>query len=312
MDFLLRSTQELNVEVFKKYCDQLFSPSEVPSAAIKSESKSTLMGPPTSLPRHHNAVPLPNREIKRLKLNEDPPSSSISGASDDKHTDESDKKESDKSAAMPPPTSAAAHSIRGAMPMLPPRAVNISNRPVIPKTAAANSMATQWQGFNAANPPPVTITGVAPWAMNAGASSGGVSPSAEPKTSPGGGRLGVVTKMPMSRGAKDILDHKHQHERDAKVSAAILESDEKEAEVDGFTLMSQYMEVCYPQSEIDKLDTSKAEWNIAQAAASPTLLPSLKFHDLVFGQQLGDGAFSIVKYARHITKVCILPASSCN
>lgn len=33
------------------------------------------------------------------------------------------------------------------------------------------------------------------------------------------------------------------------------------------------------------------------------LLPTLKFHDLVFGQVLGEGAFSTVKYARHITKV---------
>lgn len=27
-----------------------------------------------------------------------------------------------------------------------------------------------------------------------------------------------------------------------------------------------------------------------------------RFHDLVFGHELGQGSFSVVKYARHITK----------
>jgi hypothetical protein len=34
-----------------------------------------------------------------------------------------------------------------------------------------------------------------------------------------------------------------------------------------------------------------------------SVLPDLKFHDLVFGNELGHGAFSVVKYARRITKV---------
>lgn len=33
---------------------------------------------------------------------------------------------------------------------------------------------------------------------------------------------------------------------------------------------------------------------------TPTLLPDLKFHDLVFGHELGSGAFSTVKYAKLI------------
>jgi hypothetical protein len=37
-------------------------------------------------------------------------------------------------------------------------------------------------------------------------------------------------------------------------------------------------------------------------AATPTLLPSLKFHDLVFGNELGSGSFSTVKYARQIMR----------
>ena len=45
------------------------------------------------------------------------------------------------------------------------------------------------------------------------------------------------------------------------------------------------------------------DWNQQQAAATPTLLPTLRFHDLVFGwQNLGEGTFSTVKYARQIVR----------
>jgi hypothetical protein len=36
-------------------------------------------------------------------------------------------------------------------------------------------------------------------------------------------------------------------------------------------------------------------WLAAQMAASPSLLPNLKFHDLVFGHDLGTGTFSVVR-----------------
>ncbi|OEU08472.1 kinase-like protein, partial [Fragilariopsis cylindrus CCMP1102] len=37
-------------------------------------------------------------------------------------------------------------------------------------------------------------------------------------------------------------------------------------------------------------------------AESPTLLPTLKFHDLVFGHDLGEGSFGSVRYARLIDR----------
>ncbi len=68
------------------------------------------------------------------------------------------------------------------------------------------------------------------------------------------------------------------------------------------------MLLCFPEIDRegagDKADSAN-EWSLAQAAQSPTLLPALRFHDLVFGGQLGEGAFSVVKYARHITKVSL-------
>ena len=45
-----------------------------------------------------------------------------------------------------------------------------------------------------------------------------------------------------------------------------------------------------------------SKWALAQMSESPVLLPDLKFHDLVFGQTLGTGAFSTVRYSRRINK----------
>ena len=49
-------------------------------------------------------------------------------------------------------------------------------------------------------------------------------------------------------------------------------------------------------------DGVEVNWKAAQAASTPTLLPTLRFHDLVFGHELGKGSFGCVKYARMITR----------
>jgi serine/threonine protein kinase len=49
-------------------------------------------------------------------------------------------------------------------------------------------------------------------------------------------------------------------------------------------------------------DSKHSSWSVDQLRATPTLLPNLRFHDLVFGKELGSGAFSTVKYARRINK----------
>ncbi|CAB1107395.1 unnamed protein product [Ectocarpus sp. CCAP 1310/34] len=49
-------------------------------------------------------------------------------------------------------------------------------------------------------------------------------------------------------------------------------------------------------------ELSGPSWQELQLEPTPTLLPELRFHDLVFGHELGSGSFSVVKYARHITK----------
>ena len=57
-----------------------------------------------------------------------------------------------------------------------------------------------------------------------------------------------------------------------------------------------------PKVEGEENNDGISSWAKAQMAESPTLLPSLKFHDLVFGQNLGEGSFGSVRYARQIVK----------
>jgi serine/threonine protein kinase len=63
----------------------------------------------------------------------------------------------------------------------------------------------------------------------------------------------------------------------------------------GLDLILAYANRCSGQSS-----AAAPDWNSRQAALAPTLIPDLRFHDLVFGASLGTGAFSTVKYARHI------------
>lgn len=95
------------------------------------------------------------------------------------------------------------------------------------------------------------------------------------------------------------------HNRNAKPFQPMIECGQTNgSDFDGFELMEGYIKRCLPDSTSLDAEQQRAEdWNSQQAAATPTLLPTLKFHDLVFGAVLGEGAFSVVKYARRITKV---------
>ena len=59
-----------------------------------------------------------------------------------------------------------------------------------------------------------------------------------------------------------------------------------------------YMEKIKPPEE----DKGVSSWSQTQMAESPTLLPTLKFHNLVFGHDLGAGSFGSVRYARLINR----------
>lgn len=162
-------------------------------------------------------------------------------------------------------------------PVRPPSAAsaNSNNNPnslgMMPPAPTAKYMATLEKGKQ----PPSTITGVAPWAMSKTTSDGEEKEKEKP-----------IKSFPPPHA----IDHK------VTVSTPIA---------DGFHKILSHMKSCYqylfdesqdPHNQIIK------SWNTTQAAIQPLLLPDLKFHDLVFGQVLGEGAFSVVKYTRHITK----------
>ena len=70
----------------------------------------------------------------------------------------------------------------------------------------------------------------------------------------------------------------------------------------GHQLLLEYMEKCLPSQTEDADTTKDDDWKVVQGALTPTLLPTLRFHDLVFGQILGQGSFGVVRYARMIVR----------
>ena len=70
----------------------------------------------------------------------------------------------------------------------------------------------------------------------------------------------------------------------------------------GYQRLLDFMELCLPSQKVAGDGTTEDDWRAAQTAATPTLLPTLRFHDLVFGGELGKGSFGTVKYSRKICR----------
>jgi hypothetical protein len=129
-------------------------------------------------------------------------------------------------------------------------------------------------------PPPLTITGVAPWALK--------SPPDD-----------VKNRIDQPRTSKHSDSFTHCDVDLASYTPSLTEVNVKR----GIDVILDYISDCYPDAIATANDNPGAtDWAIAQIAPRPKLLPNLKFHDLVFGDELGYGAFSSVKYARQIVK----------
>ena len=141
-------------------------------------------------------------------------------------------------------------------------------------------------------PPPVTVTGVAPWAVNSvprpGVPYAVMPPQSQAKFAPRIDRHGA--------GAKHEIDATRGGGEEGKGR----EEECGAAPRTGLEVVEAFIERCLPAQETG--GALAEDWNQVQAAASPTLLPSLKFHDLVFGRTLGEGAFGVVRYARLIRR----------
>eukprot|EP00747_Dinoflagellata_sp_TGD_P084739 gnl/TRDRNA2_/TRDRNA2_162637_c0_seq1.p1 gnl/TRDRNA2_/TRDRNA2_162637_c0~~gnl/TRDRNA2_/TRDRNA2_162637_c0_seq1.p1 ORF type:complete len:607 (+),score=142.20 gnl/TRDRNA2_/TRDRNA2_162637_c0_seq1:222-1823(+) len=123
--------------------------------------------------------------------------------------------------------------------------------------------------------PPVTVTGVAPWAFE--------------KKGQAAGPLGAAS-LPRPGVAAE------------RGSLGNVPEEETAEPKSGIERVREYMRRLCPEGTAAPA-TQEYAWELALMAETPTLLPTLKFHQLVFGaQDLGSGAFSTVKYARTIEK----------
>lgn len=188
-----------------------------------------------------------------------------------------------------------------------------------------------WRPGAGSGPPPSTITGVAPWAFsqNGGAKTErGASqnfPRKRPLPSsayrppaPGGGTGGAKMCADTDVDMKEC-DGETQEDKETagdskmsdepKESKGSTASDSKDSEDQaapkegiGLTRLRAFMLVLRPGGDPKNTQTALSPWVEDQALPTPTLLPTLKFHDLVFGRDLGSGTFGTVRYARLITR----------
>ena len=87
-----------------------------------------------------------------------------------------------------------------------------------------------------------------------------------------------------------IIQSKETSQQDVNADEEDGEGDGESEEKECLAKMLAYMESCLPAAE-EAARSSVGSWLAEQAAPTPTLLPSLRFHDLVFGRELGRGAF---------------------
>lgn len=125
--------------------------------------------------------------------------------------------------------------------------VNLSNASGLAKRTGLNVM-------------PAELTGVAPWAA---------APNHNPNPSNAG--------MPNAADSSTVVDHGTSGEIHNALSTAAADS--------GLARILSYMKKCRPDDPLASQDMDQ-HWSTIQAAPSPTLLPSLRFHDLVFGRSV--------------------------
>lgn len=138
--------------------------------------------------------------------------------------------------------------------------------------------------------PPLTVTGIAPWAMQA------QTQSKIPLISSRGSSFGI----PRPAKTKNVSEESLSSSSNRSVDVRIVEEAEDSGDVEmedhdsgiaspALRKVRSYMERLKPANEGEKPSDGISTWAKAQMYESPVLLPNLKFHDLVFGQELGTG-----------------------
>lgn len=181
-----------------------------------------------------------------------------------------------RSSRMPPPGMRTTR--------LPPSSIGRGTAP----WASGDSSSSTWKK-NGSNPP-LTVTGVAPWAMK----NNKAAPP--PLTVTGVAPWAMQSNDSAGNQTKQVVPSAVVEEEEEQLDEPMVGESLVETENPALARVLKYMEELKPPEE----EEGVSHWSKTQMQESPTLLPSLKFHDLVFGHELGTGAFGSVKYARQI------------
>mmetsp|Transcript_23610 Transcript_23610/g.65508 ORF Transcript_23610/g.65508 Transcript_23610/m.65508 type:complete len:1178 (+) Transcript_23610:69-3602(+) len=165
------------------------------------------------------------------------------------------------------------------------------------------------RGASGSANPPLAVTGVAPWAMkgpegvNPPLAVTGVAPWAMKGPQGANRTMSGKKHLPIGKGVapwaikKSKLPPTNDNSLTEILENGLLEkSDAPNDSVSCIVLA--YMEKIKPPKEKEGISA----WSQTQMAETPTLLPTLKFYDLVFGHVLGEGSFGCVRYARLIDR----------
>ncbi len=170
-----------------------------------------------------------------------------------------------------------------------------------------------------ANPPPLTITGVAPWAFSQTARHPMYSTRKQNKTNrirntkednstyKKHAKVGMSDEVQRNEDTKQLPPHNEGTTTGSAIRDSSEYSIQKESITprgeasNGIKEMKAYIEKLKPAA--DSCDGNvEGSWHAEQMGLSPTRYPDLKFHNLVFGRELGCGSFSRVRYARQIKR----------
>ena len=187
---------------------------------------------------------------------------------------------------------------------------------------------TKYTSNTSVSKPPLTVTGVAPWALS---SSPSIKNSKCPKSKSKYSSLmmppptnkpnlkNLYTSSPALPKSNNRPNKKQSlssltNELSSETVQRGLKTDDvnttsinnsMKINDHGLRILRNYMSKLAPESSIssDDSDNVGSAWAKTQIMESPVLMPELKFHDLVFRHdELGKGAFSTVKYSRLILK----------
>lgn len=153
--------------------------------------------------------------------------------------------------------------------------------------------------------PPLTATGVAPWAFKGGPVAAKPGPLGQLQAAGGAPRppLGAAAgAIDAGAGGGGAVPPSGGGARGALPAAFLEEEEEEEDAKSGLDRLRDYVKILCPENS-GMPAAGTASWEAALTAEAPTLLPTLKFHQLVFGaEDIASGAFSVVRYARTIIK----------